>query len=115
MAAKTTAYGTSIGRQYLPAGAKRNPLMGTVTPGSWSGRFGQTSVRYYLKTGTEESGHGPVYFPDQGMQKWGNWSGGTFTARGHPRIDEDPIGAISFSLNKLAVPAKTPAKVPLKH
>lgn len=109
--AKKTAYGTSTGRQYLPAGAKRNPLTGTVTSGSWSGNFGQSNVSYYLKTGTEESGTGPVYFPDQGMQKWGSWSGGTFTARGHARPEEDPIGAISFSLNKLAVPKKTPVVV----
>ena len=100
--AKKTAYGTSTGRQYLPAGAKRNPLTGTVTSGSWSGRFAQANVSYYLKSGTEESGSGPVYFPGQGQQKWGKWSGGTFTARGGTQ-DEDPIGAISFSLNKLAV------------
>lgn len=112
--AKKTAYGTSTGRQYLPAGAKRNPLTGTVTAGSWSGNFGQSNVRYYFKTGNEESGTGPVFFPDQRMQKWGSWSGGTFTARGDPRPEEDPIGAISFSLDKLAVPKKDPVKVPVK-
>ena len=113
MAAKQTAYGISQGRQYLPAGSKRNRLLGTVTPGSWKGNFPESQVTYYFKSGNEESGRGYVHLAGQRASKHGYWSGGTFSARKTGNRDEDPIGAISFSLNKLTVPVKEPVKEPV--